>query len=332
MSHDKKRSRTTIVESAREIDAFDTEPNVATQCIDHLLRTLGDTTPGSVVEPSAGTGNFVRAIKASALASCANITAFDLYRSNDIVLGGVDFLAWSPPPELPHPIWIIGNPPFGSRGATAFSFFNHAAKFADVIAFILPCVCRLYAKRTDEHFTLVAEKTLERDSFVMGPEAERYSVSTVWQVWRRRKPGEPRVCHIATESARRVGVDIDQRVREMDFVSVDAHVTRARSESPVEAGQRFFQEGGMMMTRASATPGRMCTNPATVGGVLARMRRLKSGNWYTHNWFVFHVPAVADRERLAAALGYSSNGACVQGCISISDAFALIEEALADTI
>ena len=51
----------------------------------------------------------------------------------------MDFLDWDPTQENTGCRWVaIGNPPFGLRGQLALKFINHAAKYCDYVAFILP--------------------------------------------------------------------------------------------------------------------------------------------------------------------------------------------------
>ena len=95
-----------------------------------------------------------------------------------------DFLLWKPPTNKNI---VIGNPPFGLRGHTALQFINHAARFADIIAFILP---QLFAsdgkgvpkKRIDHRFKLAHTELLPADSFIL-PDSTEMKISTVFQVW-----------------------------------------------------------------------------------------------------------------------------------------------------
>jgi len=321
-SGDAKRMCADELEYARETDSFDTHPDVAKRCIDDLLRIMGTVRPGAIVEPSAGAGNFVRAIRASELGT-ADLAAIDLYRGGDDVQVGINFLAWLPD-NMRRPLWVVGNPPFGRLAETALAFFAHAADFADVIAFIVPREFRRRAYCTDVRFTLVAEHVLERRSFVIGTEAIPYSASTLWQVWRRCAPSEARVYRVEPAPA----ITSDARVHRMSDATVTQMVEAARDDTPAALGQRFADAGGILMARAGSTPGRVRTDVAAVGARLRRLRRHASGSIDHSNWFFFCVPCQADRDALIAAQHRASRGPCVQGSITLAEAYGLITAAL----
>lgn len=321
---DPKRQCAAALECARETDSFDTHPDVASRCVGELLRAIAER-PGAVVEPSAGAGNFVRAIGASELGA-ADVTALDLYRGGDGVQVGVDFLAWMPPSDVRRPLWVVGNPPFGRLAATALAFFGHAANFADVIAFIVPREFRRRANCADARFTLVAEHVLERRSFVIGAEAIPYAASTVWQVWRRVAAGETRVYRTPTLAA--PAPALAQRVQRMPDAAIEQLLAAARDDTPAALGQRFADAGGILMARASSTPGRVCADAAAVGTTLRRLRRLRRGSVDRGGWYLFCVPSAADRDALVAAQHGASSGLCVQGSITLPEAYALMAAAL----
>lgn len=111
------------------IDKFYTNPNVAIDCI----KTVSDIYTWDwdlVVEPSAGCGAFY-----DQLPNTSPVVGIDIEPEHDKLIK-CDFFDYTPP-KLRR-ILIIGNPPFGRVSSLAIRFFNHAAKWADVIAFILP--------------------------------------------------------------------------------------------------------------------------------------------------------------------------------------------------
>ena len=83
-------------------------------------------------------------------------------------------------------ILVIGNPPFGQQNTLAINFFNEAARFANVIAFILPLSFkkRSVQNKLDINFHLIKEKNLNPNSFLLNN--EKYSVPCVFQVWKRK--------------------------------------------------------------------------------------------------------------------------------------------------
>jgi hypothetical protein len=77
---------------------------------------------------------------------------------------------------------VFGNPPFGKRNSLAIKFFNHSAKYADVIAFIIPMSFRrdLYINRLDKNFNLISDLTLPTKSFI-----PHIKIKCCFQVWKR---------------------------------------------------------------------------------------------------------------------------------------------------
>jgi len=78
---------------------------------------------------------------------------------------------------------VIGNPPFGTQNKEAIKFFNHAAQFADTIAFIIP---RTWKKPHIQNslsldFSLVT--SIDLDNAFYGEKAT--SVKCCFQVWKR---------------------------------------------------------------------------------------------------------------------------------------------------
>lgn len=91
---------------------------------------------------------------------------------------------------------MIGNPPFGKNSSIAVKFFNHAARQAEVIAFILPASFQKVSiqNRLDFSFDLLHEEPVPSNAFVF--EGEKKDVPTVFQIWgrptqRRKKRAAP---------------------------------------------------------------------------------------------------------------------------------------------
>lgn len=133
-----------------------------------------------MVEPSAGTGSFLKLSPVGSL-------AYDV----DPKYPGIqtaDFLTVTLPRG--RPIAIIGNPPFGKNASMAVRFFNHAAWQSSVIALILPRSFRKASiqNRLDPAFHLVHEEVVPDDAFLF--RSRPYNVPAVFQIWERRS--EPR--------------------------------------------------------------------------------------------------------------------------------------------
>lgn len=167
--------------TSRALDQFYTLPSIAQRCINFALKNLPDPTGGTsrtFVEPSAGSGSFFDALPTPKIAIDIDPP------SNRPDIMRVDFLKWTPG-RVSGEIVVIGNPPFGKNASLAMRFINHAAQFADHIAFILP---RTFEKdsfqaRVSDAFHLKAELELSVDSFTHN--GAPYSVPVVFQVWSR---------------------------------------------------------------------------------------------------------------------------------------------------
>lgn len=85
---------------------------------------------------------------------------------------------------------VIGNPPFGRGSRVAVVFFNHAARFASVIAMnLLRTVRKAGTKnKLDRSFHLVVEQIVPRNASEF--QGMEHDVPTVFQIWEHR--AEPR--------------------------------------------------------------------------------------------------------------------------------------------
>lgn len=162
-----------------KFDKFYTKKNVVLTC----LQEINDLDSYDlIIEPSAGSGAFVKALDGY------NVLSFDIEPELDIIKKkdwfDVDLISIKNEHDK---ILIVGNPPYGTSGNEAMKFFNHGAKIADTIAFILP---RSFMKisvqnRMDLNYKLDNEPglLLPEESFELN--GESYNVPSVFQVWRR---------------------------------------------------------------------------------------------------------------------------------------------------
>lgn len=163
--------------TARELDQFYTLPRVARICFDSLLNKIVLPAATVFLEPSAGTGSFFN------LMPERHRLGYDL----DPRCSGVveqDFLKLQWPADRSFAV-TVGNPPFGKNASLAVAFFNHAAQFSDVIAFIVPKTFRKVSlvRRLDTNFVLVSDEELHESAFVF--EGQPYSVPCCFQIWKR---------------------------------------------------------------------------------------------------------------------------------------------------
>lgn len=109
-----------------QLDKFYTKPDIAKQCLDFLYEKIPDVKNKQFIEPSAGNGSFSSLVP--------NCLALDI-KPEAPNIKEQDFFTFIP--ETGEYV-TFGNPPFGKRSKVAIDFFNHAASFSDIIAFILP--------------------------------------------------------------------------------------------------------------------------------------------------------------------------------------------------
>jgi len=162
-------------------DAFYTDRNIAEKCVDdfflvckkHKIKVSDYT----FVEPSAGDGCFYDFLP-------DNKIGLDI-ASKDERIKKADFLTWKPHSERKY--IVIGNPPFGHRGAIALAFIRRALLFAEVVAFILPMSFYSNGKGSNMKrvygASLIHNKKLPPDSFYWPETGKTMSVNTVFQVW-----------------------------------------------------------------------------------------------------------------------------------------------------
>lgn len=114
-------------------DAYYTPVDLANELWDKTVNLIGGKNITYVIEPSCGSGSFLRHPKYRVNFACDIAT--ECYGMADTFVKG-DYLAM----EIPRHkgCLVIGNPPFGERLNLAQRFFKHSVKFADYIAFILP--------------------------------------------------------------------------------------------------------------------------------------------------------------------------------------------------
>ena len=164
-------------------DQYYTKESVAKHCIDCILSAFPATTTFQWIEPSAGNGIFLKC-----LPSTVDKLGIDIDPKETFVVKG-DFLQWSPTTNKQR--IFFGNPPFGRQGSLAKKFIQHAAKYADILAFILPrsFVKPSMSKAFPIQFHCVFTEELPKDAFEVN--GKTYDVPCVFQIWEKRQT--PRV-------------------------------------------------------------------------------------------------------------------------------------------
>jgi len=163
---------------SRELDQFYTNPKYAEQFLETIKHTVDLESYDTLLEPSAGSGSFYNLLDKN------KRIGLDLEpKSPGIILQ--DFFTWIPVPG--SRVCTIGNPPFGKNSNLAVKFFNHAAKFSDVIAFVVPRTFRKASiiNRLDKKFHLVYEETVPDNSFIF--DNKEYDVWCCSQIWVKKE-------------------------------------------------------------------------------------------------------------------------------------------------
>ncbi|MDA9010562.1 hypothetical protein N9J17_01200 [Aquiluna sp.] len=135
------------------------------------------------LEPAAGTGSFVEALRSHGI---ENISAIDKYPMHPDI-AEADFLTWSPTGKT---LVTISNPPFGRNNALSVPFFNHAANFSSHIAFLVPRSWRKWSvqNRLNANFHLISDIdiSVQYENSAGIKIVDRNDLRTCFQVWEKR--------------------------------------------------------------------------------------------------------------------------------------------------
>ena len=184
------------------LDQFYTKETVAKLCWNHLIETL----PSSIekntndlffLEPSAGKGAFYKLMPEQRRIGMDLEPKYDGVKSQD-------FLKILKIESESHNTVVVGNPPFGKRGNLAIAFFNHSARLAETVAFIVPVIFRKFGihKKLDSSMKFISQLELPKESFEFD-DGKPYAVNTEFQIWTRlpcsledmRESEAPPICH-----------------------------------------------------------------------------------------------------------------------------------------
>lgn len=164
------------------IDKYYTKPAIVESCALAIRTHISPTRGDFIIEPSAGAGAFIDAIKQMT----------EDYAFYDLEPGGehpeiqtLDYLSYTPPSHMGR-IHAIGNPPFGRQSSMAIKFIKKSAEFCNTISFILPKSFKKSSmqKAFPPVFHLVYETDLPDKSFTV--DGADYTVPCVFQIWEKR--------------------------------------------------------------------------------------------------------------------------------------------------
>ena len=168
------------------LDKFYTDPSYSKKCIEKVLelfptyRNCWDL----IVEPSAGNGSFY-----SQLPEGYHKIGLDISPEHPDIQRH-DFFDYLPPTN--QRILVIGNPPFGRVSSLAVKFFNHAAEWANVIAFIVPRTFRKISvqNKLHGHFKLVYDEEVPTKPCCFSPPM---MVKCCFQIWEKTADKRERI-------------------------------------------------------------------------------------------------------------------------------------------
>lgn len=163
------------------LDKFYTLPSYAKKCIDAVTELYSGW--DFIVEPSAGNGSFLNQLPGEKI-------GLDIAPEHDDIVQQ-DFLSYYPPGDKKN-ILVIGNPPFGRVSSMAVRFFNHASKWANIIAFIIPRTFRRISVQNKLHemFHLVYDEEVSNKPCCFTPPM---MVKCCFQIWEKRSTKRPTV-------------------------------------------------------------------------------------------------------------------------------------------
>ncbi len=173
---------------AKDLDKFYTHPEIAGRFVDTINQYSSLDEYDLVIEPAAGCGNILQYLPVSSM-------GMDIHPEGNNIIKQDFFEYKSPYHPLTNNIRIatVTNPPFGSgyMNPLAKKFFNHAATFSELIAFIVPAKWQTSWKvqfQLDKSFGLYHTELLPPNSFVFN--GESYHVPCCMQIWSKLSLGE----------------------------------------------------------------------------------------------------------------------------------------------
>jgi len=171
-------------------EQYYTPPAIASQILESLSEIVDDYSERTLIEPAGGTGTFIDAAR---MIGIVNIISFDIEPLHPEVKTG-DFL--SQHLSISGAI-TVSNPPFGRNNSLSIPFFNHAAKYSDLIVFIVPRSWRKWSvlNKLDPQFHLVRDDDLSIDYVNADGELlhQNNGLRTCVQYWKRQSDRRPKI-------------------------------------------------------------------------------------------------------------------------------------------
>ena len=163
------------------IDKFYTKKEVALYCINLLKQYITINIDDLVIEPSAGNGAFIDAIKSLR----CNYEFYDLEPEHEEIIKQ-DYLLSNTNTNTntnSQKIHILGNPPFGRQSSLAIKFIKKSCEFCASISFILPKSFKKDSlkKTFPLNYHLLYEIDLPEKSFLVNK--QEHDVPCIFQIW-----------------------------------------------------------------------------------------------------------------------------------------------------
>ena len=161
------------------LDKFYTIESVVDTCISTITKQYDWNTWDLIIEPSAGNGSFFHKIPVL----IGKKIGMDIQPEHSDIIGK-NFFDYETVKKN-EKILVIGNPPFGRNSSIAVKFFNHASKWCDTIAFIIPRTFRRESiqNRLNLNFHLVLDEEIPVKPCSFTPPM---MVKCCFQVWENR--------------------------------------------------------------------------------------------------------------------------------------------------
>ena len=167
------------------IDKFYTKKEVAMYCINLFKEYVAPNNDDLIIEPSAGNGGFIDAIKSL---KC-NYEFYDLEPEHEEI-AKQDYLLYNTNNNNNNnnnnntqKIHIVGNPPFGRQSSLAIKFIKKSCHFCTSISFILPKSFKKDSlkKTFPLNYHLLFEIDLPENSFLVNK--QEHNVPCIFQIW-----------------------------------------------------------------------------------------------------------------------------------------------------
>jgi len=163
-------------------EQYYTPAHLSLEIIQRVSKNIDDPTSRVFLEPAGGTGSFIEAAKSFGFES---IESMDIEPKHPMVRNQNFLKAHL---QLSNAVCVT-NPPFGRNNSLSVPFFNKAAEYADIIAFIVPRSWRKWSvlNRLNFSFHLVDDWNLDID-YVDADGQPTHGVGnlrTCVQVWKK---------------------------------------------------------------------------------------------------------------------------------------------------